>query len=132
MHASSFTNVRTQYDCYLEECDENERSCFENGQCADKHAIYTVFKVDINPQYGRNTEERSYGSHDMALITLERVVSLTGTVIPICLPQKGQLQGLLSEKNMFVTGWGKLNSARKGSDVLQQLQVISLKTKQNT
>ena len=115
--------LRTQYDCYLEECEENDRNCFQNGQCADKHDVYTVSRVDISPRYNRSIEEGNIGSNDMALITLDRVVSLTGTIIPICLPSPGQIQRLLSVKNMFVTGWGKLSRSIKSSDVLQQLQV---------
>ena len=76
----------------------------------------------INPQF-RNTEDGNYGSNDIAVIGLDRVVRLTNTIIPICLPSPRQMQKLLSQKNMFVTGWGKLNTFSKGSQVLQQLQV---------
>merc|ERR1712029_331516 len=75
-----------------------------------------------SPRCNRSIEEGNIGSNDMALITLDRVVSLTGTIIPICLPSPGQIQRLLSVKNMFVTGWGKLSRSIKSSDVLQQLQ----------
>ena len=114
--------VRSEYDCFLEECDRSDRSCYQNGQCADKHVTYRAYKVNINPQF-RNTNDGNYGSNDLAVITLDRVVRLTNTIIPICLPSPSQVQRLLSQKNMFVTGWGKLSSFTKGSDVLQQLQV---------
>ena len=66
----------------------------------------------------------SVQEYDVGILTLDRAVTISDYIIPVCLPQ---VPGELDQSRLwFVTGWGKTSFKRFLSDTLQQVQVRSL------
>ena len=61
--------------------------------------------------------------HDVGILTLDRAVTISEFIRPVCLPEVG---GELDEDNVWiVTGWGTTSNTKVISNTLQQVQVSS-------
>ncbi|XP_028266460.1 chymotrypsin-like elastase family member 2A [Parambassis ranga] len=56
--------------------------------------------------------------HDIALIKLSSPVTLSDTIMPVCLPDQGVI--LPHGTPCYVTGWGRLSTSGPSGDILQQ------------
>ena len=60
--------------------------------------------------------------HDVGIITLDRAVTISDFIRPVCLPKVGR--GELHEDNIWtVTGWGTTSNRKVISNTLQQVQL---------
>jgi secreted trypsin-like serine protease len=75
---------------------------------------YTVTRVFHYPWY------RGY-DNDLALMKLTTPVEVNDYVSPICLPSDASEDFL--GRNCVATGWGKVDYNKRGSDVLQKVQI---------
>lgn len=75
---------------------------------------YSVSRVFHYPWY------RGY-DNDLALMKLTQPVEVSDYVSPICLPDEGDVD--FSNRQCVATGWGKVDYNKKGSDVLQKVQI---------
>ncbi|KAM4868926.1 vitamin K-dependent protein C isoform X1 [Urocitellus parryii] len=68
--------------------------------------------VYIHPDYSRSTSD-----NDIALLRLAQPVTLSKTIVPICLPDSGLAERELTQagQETVVTGWGYHNSREKES-----------------
>ncbi|XP_067391383.1 serine protease 27-like [Emydura macquarii macquarii] len=84
------------------------------------HAIIApVGQIVPNPRYGGKVS-----SGDVALVQLEKPVTFTNRLVPICLPDTG-VQFLPGTK-CWVTGWGDVKDGAaevKAQEILQKLEV---------
>ena len=71
------------------------------------HVDRKVKRMFWHPKYNYLTSDEV--GYDVALIQLEKPVSYSSTIIPICLPEN---DNLLVGKNAMTKGWGRL-SGRK-------------------
>ena len=127
------TDLRTEYDCLDPAsapscvCDAGclarpGPGCPGGGDCAEQHVVRGVVGQVVHPLYDLNTWE-----YDIGLVTLDRSVSISAYIRPVCLPL---VPGDLDQdrnKNWFVTGWGTTDPYRvKNAQTLQQVQVSFL------
>lgn len=75
---------------------------------------YTVSRVFHYPWY------RGY-DNDLALMKLTQPVEVSDYVSPICLPDDQDID--FSNKQCVATGWGKVDYNKRGSDILQKVQI---------
>ncbi|XP_068215843.1 coagulation factor IX-like [Palaemon carinicauda] len=76
---------------------------------------FNVAEVRMHERYNSNTQE-----NDIALVRLDRIVTFSDFIKPVCLPPEGRsFVGL----NGFVTGWGTIFSGGPTSSVLQEVVV---------
>lgn len=75
---------------------------------------YSVTRVFHYPWY------RGY-DNDLALMKLATPVEVDDYVSPICLPSDSTVDFM--EKQCVATGWGKVDYNKRGSDVLQKVQI---------
>lgn len=71
-----------------------------------------IKEVFIHPNYSRSTTD-----NDIALLLLAQPVTLSKTIVPICLPDSGLAERELTQagQETVVTGWGYHNSREKES-----------------
>ncbi len=67
--------------------------------------------------------------HDIAIVTVKERISFTDEILPICLPEKKMLGHYLSDKTVFVSGFGDLSFGGAPAPVLQE---VDLKIINNT
>ena len=75
---------------------------------------YSVSRVFHYPWY------RGY-DNDLALMKLSTPVEVDDYVSPICLPTDSAIDFM--DKQCVATGWGKVDYNKRGSDVLQKVQI---------
>lgn len=75
---------------------------------------YSVARVFHYPWY------RGY-DNDLALMKLTSPIEVNDYVSPICLPEDSAVD--FAEKQCVATGWGKVDYNKRGSDVLQKVQI---------
>merc|ERR1712142_738919 len=124
------TDLRTEYDCLDPEsapkcvCDPGcvarpTPNCNGGRECADMHIIRGVARQTLHPLYDLNTWE-----YDIGLVTLDRAVSISAFIRPVCLPLVPGDPNTGPDQLWFVTGWGITNPFRAtNADTLQQVQV---------
>ena len=67
------------------------------------------------------SNDTSVQEYDAGILTLDRAVTISDYIIPVCLPQ---VPGELDKSRLwFVTGWGTTSNRKVLSETLQQLQV---------
>ena len=140
------TDLTTTLDCLdLSErpscvCDEqcpfsSEDDCLAAGQCAHKHILRGVARQATHPQYDLNTwvgwrvfvffANTVYAQeYDIGMITLDRPISITDYIRPVCLPAAPGELATGRDKFWFVTGWGTTTTYNNiQARALQQVQV---------
>ncbi|XP_023247273.1 serine protease snake-like [Copidosoma floridanum] len=80
-----------------------------------------VKKIIYHPQY-----KRSFNYHDIAIIELQREVTITKTVMPLCLQLK-PLSNLdtLANQDVLVMGWGATSLEGDGNNELQKTSSLA-------
>ncbi|XP_030380378.1 uncharacterized protein LOC115628430 [Scaptodrosophila lebanonensis] len=84
------------------------------------HVDISIEKVVGHPDFRRLRDKR----HDVAVVYLERTVQFTDLIVPICLPRKDLRTKSYIDHTPFLVGWGKTQVGGKGSNVLQELQIV--------
>ena len=118
------TDLKTKYDCRLQDisrCQDSE-ICYQRGNCAEPHISRGAKSVHVNPNY----KVDDIHNNDLAVITLDRRVVFSNTVVAVCLPTPSQTTKLLElspHSLLFVSGWGKMSNDGPLATVLQELQV---------
>jgi len=79
----------------------------------DPNNVYFVEEIKIHPDWNTNTIR-----NDVALIKLNRHISYTNTISPICLPPPSDSAAVLGKK-LVLTGWGD-DETKQQPEVLQQ------------
>lgn len=71
-----------------------------------------------------NYKYKQSHNHDIALLKLQKSVTFTDYIIPICLGPKTFTENLLKSAPLsVVSGWGRLRYGGEGSDKLQKVEV---------
>ena len=118
------TDLNTKYDCRLQDvrrCQDSE-VCYQRGNCAEPHISRGAKSVHVHPNYTID----DIHNNNLAVITLDRRVVFSETVVAVSLPSPSQTTNLLDTSPnslYFASGWWKLKDDELLADVLQELQV---------
>jgi len=85
--------------------------------------VVGVSEIRIHPQYDPRTT-----SFDITLLKLDRPVSFTDHISPVCLPTTLNEPLPQTGSGIFVTGWGATREGGAGSQTLQQVTVPVVST----
>jgi len=75
----------------------------------------TVSQIIEHPNYDAGTER-----NDIALLKLSSPVTMSATVLPVCMPPP---KPLYTGQNAWVTGWGTTSSGGSSSSTLREVQI---------
>merc|ERR1711976_863421 len=82
------------------------------------HVTRSVSEIINHPRYQARTQK-----NDIALLKLSSPVTISSTVLPVCLPPQGSRY---TGSKATVTGWGTLSSGGSSPDELQEVEVTVL------
>lgn len=94
-------NIETKQDCM-----PSKTATGLIQKCADPVVELGVEKIIIHPQYNDTLRDKH---HDVALLRLNKIVSYSKYIKPICLPIVGLNSGLITGNKLTVSGWGSTN-----------------------
>uniref|UniRef100_A0A1A9UPB4 limulus clotting factor C n=1 Tax=Glossina austeni TaxID=7395 RepID=A0A1A9UPB4_GLOAU len=83
-----------------------------------EHMDVNVVKYSIHPEFGRNRRS------DMAVLLLEKIVTFSDLIAPICMPTSSHLRSKSYINTMpYVAGWGYTSQGGATSPILKQVQL---------
>ncbi|XP_037881429.1 serine protease filzig-like [Glossina fuscipes] len=83
-----------------------------------EHMDVNVVKYSIHPQFGKNRRS------DMAVLLLEKIVTFSDLIAPICMPTSSHLRSKSYVNTMpYVAGWGYTSQGGATSPILKQVQL---------
>lgn len=92
----------------LGEWNQSTTTDCEDGSCSDP--VIDVPVAEVIPHENYQAYSRAQ-ENDIALLRLERSITFTDWVKPICLPFSSNVANKnLDEQPLVVAGWGKVNS----------------------
>lgn len=100
-------------------------ACYEGEQCAPRHLDIPIREHTNHERYKLCGDNSCFPQYDIALLTLDKIVTLSDFIRPLCLPELDTIQ---EETNLVVTGWGNTETeygAFKQGDILQKLDLQS-------
>jgi len=121
-------DITTEYDCLetIDQCGRNGtqgQECYNKGRCENPAMKYNVKNITVAPNYEGEQAGRRFAINDIAVIELEREVTFTNSIKPVCLPNSEKPFDPSSP--MVLKGWGnKVEglAAPSSSSVLQELR----------
>ncbi|EDW48150.1 GM21701 [Drosophila sechellia] len=115
--AHCFRDTNAKVLVRLGENDASQKFDCNEVECADQHLEFMITQKLIHPLY------RTAHYYDIALAKLNRYVTYTDSIRPICLMLNPNWQGYLDTIRYFIiTGWGATN-ASEVSDKLQLTRI---------
>ncbi|KMY94275.1 serine protease grass [Drosophila simulans] len=115
--AHCFRDTNAKVLVRLGENDASQKFDCNEVECADQHLEFMIAQKLIHPLY------RTAHYYDIALVKLNRFVTYTDSIRPICLMLNPNWQGYLDTiKYFIITGWGATN-ASEVSDKLQLTRI---------
>ncbi|XP_073686088.1 transmembrane protease serine 2 [Garra rufa] len=81
-------------------------------QSATGSSVSRIVMHDFDPRTNEN---------DIALMKLSRPLTITSSVLPVCLPNKGMYFN--APRESYITGWGALRSGGSAPDALQEAKI---------
>ena len=100
-------------------------ACYEGEQCAPRHLDIPIREHTNHERYKLCGDNSCFPQYDIALLTLDKIATLSDFIRPLCLPELDTIQ---EETNLVVTGWGNTETeygAFKQGDILQKLDLQS-------
>ena len=83
----------------------------------------TLFKIELYPLYYKSMEKAFRHSSDVAVLTLEKPLTLTSKVYPACLPSLDESEDTFEGKTAVVAGWGKTETGDTSEKQLMHVKV---------
>jgi len=121
-------DITTEYDCLetIDQCGRNGtqgQECYNKGRCENPAMKYNVKNITVAPNYEGKQAGRRFPINDIAVIELEREVTFTNSIRPVCLPNSEK--PFDPSSSMVLKGWGNTLTgfgAPRSSTVLQELR----------
>ena len=98
-------------------------ACYEGEQCAPRHLDIPIREHTNHERYKLCGDNSCFPQYDIALLTLDKIATLSDFIRPLCLPELDTIQ---EETNLVVTGWGNTETQYevfKQGDILQKLDL---------
>ena len=89
------------------------------GNIKRNHSNSNAYTFNIIERISHPSYQRRHADNDIALFKLDKIVTLNDFVVPICLPQEGEL----TTTNAIATGWGRTGFWSDGSEVLMKVMI---------
>ena len=124
-------DVTKEFDCIEDrECGGDGAEgmrCLEEGFCAEKAVRYSVEAVKLHPKFTNIRGRSGRPTFDVAVLVLDRQVSFTTYIQPVCLPtpETATTSFDFPNQQMVVKGWGNVVlglGKQQSATVLQELR----------